>query len=128
MPQKHLQKKRREHHPLGGNAGFNTSPGTAAQIPATVAKNNFGSILDDVMRGRDVVITKHNSPKAVVMSVERFSALVRASSPDLTALAADFDARLARMQTPKVGGAMQAAFDASPDELGRAALKQFRSR
>lgn len=128
MPQKHLQKKRREHHPLGGNAGFNASPGTAAQIPATVAKNNFGSILDDVMRGRDVVITKHNSPKAVVMSVERFSALARASSPDLTALAADFDARLARMQTPKISGAIQAAFDASPGELGRAALKQFRSR
>ena len=128
MPQKHLKKKRREHHPLGGNAGLNILPGTAAQIPATVAKNNFGSILDDVMRGRDVVITKHNSPKAVVMSVERFNALARASSPDLTALAADFDARLARMQTPKVSGAMQAAFDASPDELGRAALKQFRSR
>lgn len=128
MPQKHLLKKRSENRPLGGKAGLNILPGTAVQIPATVAKNNFGSILDEVMQGRDVVITKHNSPKAVVMSVERFSALARASSPDLTALAADFDARLARMQTPKVGGAIQAAFDASPGELGRAALKQFRSR
>ena len=128
MPQKHLLKKRSENRPLRRNAGLNILPGTAAQIPATVAKNNFGSILDDVMRGRDVVITKHNSPKAVVMSVERFSALARASSPDLTALAADFDARLARMQTPKIRGAIQAAFDASPGELGRAALKQFRSR
>jgi antitoxin Phd len=108
-----------------------TAPGSspaASYMPATQAKNRFASILEDVMRGREVIITKHNSPKAVVMSVERFHALAQASTPDLTALSADFEARLARMQTPKARTAMQTALDASPEELGRAALKHNRSR
>jgi prevent-host-death family protein len=100
----------------------------ASYLPATRAKNQFAAVLEDVMQGREVVITKHNSPKAVVISLERFNALAKASSPDLSALSAEFDVRLARMQTAKGRAAMQAAFDASPEELGRAALKHFRSR
>ncbi|MBZ5630687.1 MAG: type II toxin-antitoxin system prevent-host-death family antitoxin [Acidobacteriia bacterium] len=127
MRRKHLRKIRARRSPAA-NVALNALPGTASRVPATVAKNKFATLLEDVMQGREVIITKHNSPKAVVMSVERFNALAKASSPDLTALSADFDARLARMQTPKTRSALQAAFDASPDELGRAALKQPRSR
>ena len=98
------------------------------QYPATVAKNKFAMILDDVMQGREVFITRHNAPKAVVISVEKFNELSKASSPDLTALTAEFDARLERMQQAKQRKAMDAAFEASADELGRSALKASRSR
>ena len=122
-----VHKKKPGHAARAGQSSL-VSALAVSYIPATQAKNQFASVLEDVMQGRDVVITKHNSPKAVVMSVERFNALAKASSPDLSALSADFDARLARMQTPAVRTALQAAFDASPDELGRAALHPVRSR
>jgi len=97
-------------------------------VPAATAKNNFATILDEVIQGRDVVITKHNNPKAVVISIEKFGALTNASTLNLGALTSEFNTRLARMQTVEAKNAMQAAFDASPEELGRAALGAARSR
>lgn len=42
--------------------------------------------------------------------------------------ATELDSLLARMQTPKFRKAMHAAFNASPDELGRAAVRAARKR
>jgi antitoxin Phd len=99
-----------------------------AYIPASEAKNRFAAVLEDVSKGQEVFITKHNTPKAVVISVERFSSLSAAASSMLNTLTADFDARLARMQTPAAQIAMRDAFHASPDRLGKAAVKAARSR
>ncbi len=57
------------------------------------------------------------------MSYAEFEALTRASSPVLDELSEEFDALLAGMQTPKAKAGVAAAFDASPEELGRAAVK-----
>jgi antitoxin Phd len=100
----------------------------ARRIAATEAKNNFAGVLDGVMRGEEVIITKHNSAKAVVLSVEKFRELSKGSSPDLGALTAEFNTRLERMQRPQVRAAIQSAFDASPEDLGRVALAAARPR
>jgi prevent-host-death family protein len=97
-------------------------------MPATQAKNQFASILEEVIQGRQVVITKHKAPKAVVISVEKYKALTEAATPSLNALTAEFDARLARMQTAAARAAMQTAFNASSDDLGRAAQQAARRR
>jgi prevent-host-death family protein len=100
----------------------------AARVSASIAKNEFGRILDSVMRGGAVVITKHDAPKAVLISIDEFDALSRAGQVKLDTLSGEFDALLARMQTPAAHAGMQAAFDASPKQLGRAALASARKR
>ncbi|MGE5111206.1 MAG: type II toxin-antitoxin system Phd/YefM family antitoxin [Acidobacteriaceae bacterium] len=99
---------------------------SARYIPASEAKNRFATVLDTVSKGQEVFITKHNAPKAVVISVERFMALSGAATSVLDRLTDEFDARLARMQTPAARIAMERAFHASTAELGKAALKAGR--
>lgn len=97
-------------------------------ITATVAKNEFGRVLETVMHGGVVVITKHDAPKAVLISIDEFNALSRASETQLDTLSHQFDALLDRMQTPKARRGMKAAFDASPAQLGKAAVAAARRR
>ena len=98
------------------------------KISATKAKNKLGEVLDSVIQGGMVVITKHETPKAVLLSMEEYGALSRATQTRLDTLNGEFDALLARMQTPKVRAGMKAAFAASPKELGKASVKHARKR
>ena len=102
--------------------------GRTSTIPSTSVKNEFGRVLDQVLQGRVVVITKHDTPKAVMLSVEEYAALTSASRPDLDALTDEFDAMLARMQSTKARTGMKAAFNASPKKLGKAAVTAARKR
>jgi len=103
-------------------------PGESASFTATDAKKEFGRLLEIVLRGGRVVITKHDAPKAVMLSMDEFTALTQATERTLEVLRGDFDALLAGMQTPKARAGMKAAFDASPAELGRAAVAAARRR
>ena len=100
----------------------------AASFTATNAKNEFGHVLEMVIRGGVVVITKHDAPKAVLMSVDDFNALSRAPERELDTLSGEFDALLARMQTPEARRGMKVAFEASPKRLGKAAVAAARTR
>ena len=100
----------------------------ASSITATEAKNEFGRILEKVIQGGTVVITKHNAPKAVLISMDKFNSLSRANRVKLDMLSGEFDALLARMQTPAARAGMKAAFDASPGQLGKAAVAAARKR
>jgi len=100
----------------------------AVRISATVAKNEFGRILESVIQGGTVVITKHDAPKAVLLSINQFDALRRANQVKLDTLSGEFDALLARMQTPAARAGMKAAFGASPKQLGKAAVAAARKR
>ena len=90
-------------------------------VAATRLKNEFGAVLEQAVRGA-VAITRHDAPKAVLVSYEEFQALVNARAQSLSELDAEFDALLARMQTPKAKKGVAAAFRAPPAELGRAAV------
>jgi len=110
---------------------FRNSRGNLIDVPsvaATKAKNEFGAILEKATHGGAVAITRHDTPKAVLVSYDEFQSLVRARSRTLDDLGSEFDALLARMQTPKARKGMKAAFNASPAELGRAAVKATRKR
>jgi prevent-host-death family protein len=95
---------------------------------ATQAKNELGRILDQVVRGDTVVITKHDTPRAVLISVERFNALRQAPQLKFDALTAEFDELLAGMQTSTARNAMERAFNASPMQLGKVAVLAARKR
>ena len=92
-------------------------------VAATRFKNEFGSIFEQAALGGAVAITKHNTPKAVLLSYAEFEALTKTSTPALDDLSDQFDQLLERMQTPKTKSAMASAFDATPEQLGRAAVK-----
>lgn len=100
----------------------------APSFSATDAKKQFGRVLDMVLRGGAVVITKHDAPKAVVLSMDEFHALTQATERTLATLSGEFDALLAGMQTPSARAGMKAAFDASPRAVGRAAVAAARRR
>ena len=91
-------------------------------VTATEMKNRFGRMLDEVAKGKAVVVTKHDAARAVLISVDEYESLIGASEDDLDTLTDDFDAILAGMQTPDAVAAMKAAFSASPRDLGRAAV------
>jgi antitoxin Phd len=100
----------------------------APSFTATDAKKEFGRVLEMATQGGVVVITKHDAPRAVLLSVDEFNALARAAERQLDTLSGEFDALLARMQTPKARAGMKAAFGASPKQLGRAAVAAARKR
>src|SRR5437016_500786 len=102
--------------------------GERISFSATEAKNEFGQVLEKAMQGVTVVITRHDAPKAVLLSTDQFNALSHATQNKLDALSGEFDALLARMQTPKSHRAMKSAFDASPKQLGKAAVAAARKR
>ena len=93
------------------------------EVPASKAKSTFGEVLERVATTGGVTITRHNVPKAVVISWEEFESLSRARSESLASLADQFEGLLADMQGPRAQAAMAAAFDASPEELGKAAVR-----
>ena len=110
---------------------FKNSRGELVDIPsiaATRVKNEFGQILEQATHNGAVAITRHETTKAVLLSVAEFESLVSARSRTLDALSNEFDELLANMQTPKSRKGMKAAFNASPHELGRAAVKGARRK
>jgi prevent-host-death family protein len=89
---------------------------------ATEAKNEFGRVLDQAIQGATVVITKHDAPRAVLISMDRFKALQQAPQLKLDTLSAEFDAVLSKMQSVAARAGMGRAFHASPEELGKTAV------
>lgn len=112
-------------------ATFRNSRGETLEpspVTASEAKNEFGRVLEAVIQGGAVVITRHDVPRAVMISVETFNVLSSATEARLDTLTREFDALLERMQTPKARRAMKAAFAASGQQLGKAAVAATRKR
>ena len=95
-------------------------------VAASEAKNQFGQVLESALRDGAVVITKHDAPKAVLLSIEELEAI--AAGGQLDRLAREFDARYARMQQPGFDQKLGGAFEASPKQLGAAAVRAARKR
>ncbi|MCT7660778.1 type II toxin-antitoxin system prevent-host-death family antitoxin [Mycobacterium deserti] len=109
---------------------FRNREGELVDVPTVAAtrfKNEFATIFEQAALGGAVAITKHNTPKAVLLSYAEFEALTRAGTPALDDLASQFDELLEKMQAPSSKRAMTSAFDAAPDQLGDAAVKAARA-
>jgi len=108
--------------------GRETLGSSQASYTATEAKNEFGRVLEQAIHGTTVVITKHDAPRAVLISMDQFEALAQAPQLKLNTLSEQFDALLARMQGPAARRGMSAAFNASSKQLGKAAVAAARKR
>lgn len=110
---------------------FKNSRGELVDIPAVAAtrvKNEFGQILEQATHTGAVAITRHDTTKAVLLSVAEFESLVNSRSRTLDVLGNEFDEMLAGMQTAKSRKGMKAAFNATPAQLGQAAAKGARRK
>lgn len=101
---------------------------TKASYTATEAKNEFGRLLEQAIQGTTILITKHDSPRAVLISIDHFQTLQEAPQAKLNTLSEQFDTLLERMQSPKARRAMAAAFRADNKQLGKAAVAAARKR
>ncbi len=99
----------------------------APMVPASRLKNEFGTVFEEAAVNGAVVITKHDTPKAVLLSYAEFQALTAVATPALDDLSERFEELLAKMQTPEVEAGVAAAFDATPEELGAAAVNAARA-
>jgi antitoxin Phd len=110
---------------------FRNRDGELVDVPTVAAtrfKNEFGAIFEQAALGGAVAITKHNTPKAVLLSYAEFEALAKANAPALDELTERFDALLEGMQTRASKAAMASAFEATPQRLGRAAVAAARPK
>lgn len=107
-------------------------PGSAtrpAVFTSTEAKNSFGEVLERALRDGMVVITKHDQPKAVLVSADEWNAVMgKGKKLDLDALTRRFDHMVARMSAPDGSRAMRRAFEGSPAKLAKAAAAANRKR
>ncbi len=87
-------------------------------VTATEAKNSFGRLLERTIAGGMVAITRHHEPRAVLLSIDEFQALMAKVEDPLDRLRGEFDSLVARMQTPAAKAAGAALFSAPEHEAG----------
>jgi len=97
-------------------------------VTATELKNQFSAVFEDAVRAGPVVITKNDKPRAVLISYDEFKEIMDQRGGSLDALSSRFDGLLAKLQTPEAKAGLIAAINASPKELGKAAVKAARRR
>ncbi|AGU53836.1 hypothetical protein VAPA_2c12830 [Variovorax paradoxus B4] len=95
---------------------------------ATKLASGMQSVTGTVMARGAVLITRHEQPSMVLMSVERYLALEQAAQPDLEALTRHFDTMFSHMQGEAAAQAMADAFAMAPAELGEAAVARAAHR
>ncbi len=91
-------------------------------VSATQLVSGMNKVTNTVMAHGAVVVTRHEQPSMVLLSVERYLALQQAAEPDLDQLTRRFDDMYQRMQAPGAAGRMADAFAMAPDQLADAAL------
>ena len=92
-------------------------------ISATELKNATADVFEQVAARRAVAITRHDKPRAVLLSVEQYEALTGQQNPDwLEKLHEEYRGMLDRMQGPEQRAAAEKLFKATPEKLGEAAL------
>jgi hypothetical protein len=92
-------------------------------VSATKLVAGMQKVTSAVMAHGAVVVTRHDEPAMVLMSIDRYLALEQAAEPDLNALTKQFDDMFARMQGDEAAEAMERTFAMSPADLGKAAVR-----
>jgi PHD/YefM family antitoxin component YafN of YafNO toxin-antitoxin module len=99
------------------------------ELPSSAAselKNAFKSVYQRALESGAVSITRNRKREAILLSAKLYDQIIAelASRDPLEVLRKDYDARFAEMQTKKAQTAYDNAFDASPEELGKAAVSR----
>ena len=91
-------------------------------ISATELKNATADVFEQVAARRAVAITRHDKPRAVLLSVEQYEALAGQRPDWLEDLCKKYLGVLESMQGPVQRASAERAFNATPEELADAAV------
>jgi len=91
-------------------------------ITATELKNATADVFDQVAAKQAIAITRHEKPRAILLSVEQYEALTGQRPDWLEKLHEEYRGMLDRMQGPEQRAAAERAFNATPEQLGEAAV------
>ena len=91
-------------------------------VTATALKNHTADILDQVATRGAVAITRHEKPRAVLIPIELYEQLTGREPSWLADLQQECQGMLEAMQSPAQKRAAERAFNATPEELGKAAV------
>jgi len=91
-------------------------------VSATRLVAGMQKVTSAVLSEGAVVVTRHDEPTMVLMSIDRYLKLKQAAEPDLEGLTRRFDDMFARMQAPRAAESMADALAMTPAELGQAAV------
>jgi antitoxin Phd len=91
-------------------------------ITATELKNATADVFEQVATKQAVAITRHEKPRAVLLSVEQYEALTGQRPDWLEQLHEEYRGMLDRMQGSEQRAIADKLFQATPEELGEAAL------
>lgn len=92
-------------------------------VTATELKNATADVFEQVAAKQAVAITRHEKPRAVLLSVEQYEALTGQRPDWLEQLHEEYRGMLDRMQGPEQRAIADKLFQATPQELGEAALR-----
>jgi len=96
---------------------------TLPSVSATSLVAGMQKVTRTVLAEGAIVITRHDEPTMVLMSVDRYLKLEQAAAPNLDALTRQFDDMFSRMQGPDAAQAMADAFAMEPEAMGAAAVR-----
>lgn len=95
-------------------------------VTATALKNSAADVLDQVVAHGAITITRHDKPRAVMLSIEEYKRLIAGEGGDwLAEMHKEYQGMLEKMQEPAQKAAAERAFNAKPEELGKAAMEGF---
>jgi len=95
-------------------------------VSATDLKNSTADVIEQVASKRAMAITRHDKPRAVLVSIEEYEALTGKEPEYLLGLMEKYRGMVDRMQGPEQRAAAERAFNATPEELGAAAVAAAR--
>ncbi len=95
---------------------------------ASELKNAFKGVYQQTLSKGAVCITRNRKPEAVLITGELYERILEelAIRDPLESLRRDYEARFAAGQTDEAHAGYEAAFSASPAQLGEAAVTQAR--
>ncbi len=91
-------------------------------ITATELKNSTADVFEQVAAKQAIAITRHEKPRAILLSVEQYETLTGQQPEWLEKLHEEYRGMLERMQGPEQRAGAEKLFRATPEELGQAAL------
>jgi len=97
-------------------------------VTATALKNYTADVLEQVSKHGAVAITRHDKPRAVLIPIELYEQLTGGGDDWLAELKMEYMGLLEEMQDPVQKAGAERAFNATPEELSRAAVAPVKNK
>jgi antitoxin Phd len=96
--------------------------GAIESLTITEFKKRAREVIDGIVGHKAVAILRHKTPDAVLISASDYVEFMKLRRERLNFLTERYDEMVSRMQAPQAAAGVDALFNATPEELGRAAI------